>query len=229
MFNNQKPLKKLRDPGYHLWVHSIFMTIQGEGPFSGHPAVFVRLSGCNLQCPFCDTEYTDTFKKMSNSNIALKISELHTIPNGIVVITGGEPFRQSITKLANFLISSGYTVQIETNGTLPIDHDLSEKVHIVCSPKTDKVNSSLKGREVVYKYVIEHNGVSVGDGLPIRALGNKVTWQVARPPKGAKVYVSPMDAKNVKLNTLNLKATVDSVMKHGYILSLQTHKLIGVA
>jgi len=228
MFNNQKPLKKLRDSGSHLWVHSIFMTIQGEGPFSGHPAVFVRLSGCNLQCPFCDTEYTDNSKKMSNGAIKSEILKLHTIPLGLVVITGGEPFRQNITRLVNFLIGNGYTVQIETNGTLTIDHDLNEKVHIVCSPKTDKLNSSLKEREVVYKYVIEHNGTSTTDGLPIRALGNKVTRQVARPPGGSPVYVSPMDSKNVKLNTLNIKETVNSVMKHGHILSLQTHKLIGV-
>ena len=56
--NQQAPEKQqLRGDGL-LAVHSIFYTIQGEGPFAGETAVFVRLAGCNLQCPLCDTDYT---------------------------------------------------------------------------------------------------------------------------------------------------------------------------
>ena len=56
--NTQPAEKQVKSSGLILAINSIFYTIQGEGPFAGSPAVFVRLAGCNLQCPMCDTEYT---------------------------------------------------------------------------------------------------------------------------------------------------------------------------
>ncbi|WP_046973456.1 7-carboxy-7-deazaguanine synthase QueE, partial [Dyella japonica] len=98
-------------------------TIQGEGPFCGQPAVFVRLAGCNLQCPGCDTNYTSNRKKMSHSDIWQEIVHVTgEAKTKLVVITGGEPFRQpEVVNFINYLIDmKGYRVQVETNGTMPI-------------------------------------------------------------------------------------------------------------
>ena len=86
-----------------LQVHSIFHTIQGEGPFAGTPAVFIRLAGCNLKCPGCDTEYTSKRKEMTVAQILDAIYEVSSITTKLVVITGGEPFRQDLTRLLNAL------------------------------------------------------------------------------------------------------------------------------
>ena len=228
--NTQKPTSYERSNGLFLKVHSIFMTIQGEGPFSGHPAVFVRLAGCNLACPFCDTEYTENIATMSIPEIQEEIIRLHTINNGLVVVTGGEPFRQNITRFCNMLVTRGHTVQIETNGTLPVSGALDTDVHIVCSPKTASISETLSDHTNLYfKYVLAAGDVNSDDGLPYGVLRHPVRVCVARPFKQTdKIYVSPMDEKDKEANKLHMKRAVKSSMDHGYILSLQTHKIIGV-
>ena len=92
MINIQPIEKYVQAENKMLDVHSIFYTIQGEGPFTGCPAVFVRLAGCNLKCPGCDTDYTSNRTPMTAEQILNKILELAS-PATLVVITGGEPFR----------------------------------------------------------------------------------------------------------------------------------------
>lgn len=223
--NNQIPLKPItQTDGGMLLVHSIFYTIQGEGPFAGCPAVFVRLGGCNLQCPGCDTEYTEGSTWYTPSEI---IGMLHDNVS-LVVITGGEPFRQNIAMLANTLVAVGVKVQVETNGTLPPSQGLRESVAIVCSPKTGKVNKLLLPRIDAWKYVARAQDLACDDGLPVMALGHTAVPRLARPIGNAPVYLQPMDEQDDNLNKLNQKAVVDSCLKHGYRLCLQMHKIIGV-
>src|SRR5574343_1826946 len=95
--NNQQPAP--RDFQDTLEVHSIFSTIQGEGPFCGRPAVFVRLAGCNLQCPGCDTDYTQNRARLDYEIILSIIRDqlaLTASKANLIVVTGGEPFRQNI-------------------------------------------------------------------------------------------------------------------------------------
>ncbi|MEG7364337.1 7-carboxy-7-deazaguanine synthase QueE, partial [Pseudomonas citronellolis] len=97
---NLQPIeKRTKSADGLLSLHSIFHTIQGEGPFCGTPSVFVRLAGCNLQCPACDTDYTQGRRAASVQEILDKVQEYQS--SGLVVITGGEPFRQDITRLLN--------------------------------------------------------------------------------------------------------------------------------
>lgn len=244
MHINVQPIEKRIDAdGSVLSVHSIFSTIQGEGPFSGHPAVFLRLAGCNLQCPGCDTEYTVGRKTMSVDQVVEAVKKLRQVPTlkrgawfnsyPLVVITGGEPFRQNITPLVEELTKRCYTVQVETNGTLPPSANFPRWATIVCSPKTGKINPIIAKRADYFKYVLSHDDVSDVDGLPKSALRHPAVPSLARHPEDHKhdVYLQPMDAGPgyEDITAANVQACVDSCMKYGHVLQLQIHKIIGVA
>lgn len=233
---NLQPIeKRTKSADGLLSLHSIFHTIQGEGPFCGTPSVFVRLAGCNLQCPACDTDYTQGRRAASAQEILDKVQEYQS--RGLVVITGGEPFRQDITRLLNVLTDAGFYVQIETNGTLePVEYpystmpDIRTGVYVVCSPKAGKVHPRINDVACCFKYVIAHDSIHEDDGLPLRALEHRASPYVARPPKNwaRPIYLQPMDSKGEELNRLNLQAAIDSCMKFGYILQLQIHKIINM-
>lgn len=243
--NNQLPTKPTRNiESEWLSVHSIFYTIQGEGPFAGSPAVFVRLSGCNLQCPFCDTEYTEGATNMHIKDIVTQVQDLYgnlkhkqarpeSYKQPLVVITGGEPFRQSLSLFVRELHKSGFRIQIETNGTL-FDSLLSyASVTIVCSPKTGSVNKHLQPYIHSYKYVLEAGMISPHDGLPITALGLDTPGMlVFRPPYNffGEIYVQPLDAGEwgdaTQANQNHREATIKSAMKFGYTFCLQIHKVL---
>lgn len=208
-------------------VHGVFNTIQGEGPYTGRRATFIRLANCNLQCPLCDTLYTGNVVAMTALNLA-NLAVL-TSKSELVVITGGEPMRQPLWDLCDMLLHRFEVVQIETNGTLytPVPHE----VQIVCSPKTETVHSQLAPLIAAYKYVLHHKHVNVVDGLPTIALANQLNGKLlARPPKGdsAEIYVQPCDSYNEEINKLNMAAAVKSCIEHGYTLCLQTHKIAGL-
>lgn len=238
--NTQSIEKRRLDTDGIVQVHSVFHTIQGEGPFTGHPAVFVRLAGCNLQCPACDTDYTSNRWTSSPAGVLEYVQEQKQAPS-LVVITGGEPFRQNIHPLVAALLDAGYTVQIETNGTLaPPTIGFAEmcslnlfeknKCFIVCSPKTGLVNRELIPLIAAYKYVMAHDSIHA-DGLPLRALDHSASPHVARPHDGffGPVYLQPCDDKDSTVNAANLQACVRSVMNNGFTLQLQVHKIIEVA
>jgi organic radical activating enzyme len=112
-------------------ISEIFYSIQGEGLLQGLPMIFIRLSGCNLRCSFCDTKYA--FKKRRTTDAAEILAEIRQYPCKRVCITGGEPFLQNLSPLVNVLKEKNYFVCAETNGTLwqklPIDW-------LTVSPKT---------------------------------------------------------------------------------------------
>lgn len=221
-----------------ILVHSIFKTIQGEGPFCGERALFIRLYGCNLQCPGCDTEYTSIKEPLSPAQLVFSAQANYEWPQGaLIVITGGEPFRQNIVPAIAALIDAGYMVQIETNGILwlpEIETQVSRLIGwdelpgltIVCAPKTKKIHERIYELADAFKYVISAGDVNPDDGLPYRALHHKAAPQVARPRPGALVYVQPMDEQDEIANALNLEAAVKSTMEHGHRLQIQIHKII---
>ncbi len=249
---NFQPMQKAdRSDDGSLLVHSVFWTIQGEGPNAGKRAVFLRLGGCNLECPGCDTEYTNGSFRDSVDEIMRRISIAHgshTTQPCLVVITGGEPFRQNILPLVNKLIVDGYTVQVETNGTLGLNlsHVTREtflKLQVVCSPKAAKVHESLHHFITAYKYVVNADDIDFNDGLPLSVLG--MPARPARPHADFEgtVYVQPAEEKSGlariqdlglarasanQANTNNLNAAIDSVMQFGHTLCLQTHKIAGL-
>lgn len=231
---NKQPIEKreLRSDGY-CTVHSIFQTIQGEGPFCGVPCVFVRLAGCNLQCPACDTDYTSTREVCTPASVVAQVEALR--PTGLVVVTGGEPFRQNIRALIYALLDAGFYVQIESNGTLqppelPYNKHPEQRrgVYVVCSPKTGKLYPTVYNILCALKYVVDYRAVDEDDGLPTSALGH--SGYPARPPSGwdRPVYIQPMDAKDPQINAANYQVAVESCLRFGYTLQVQVHKIVGV-
>jgi 7-carboxy-7-deazaguanine synthase len=218
-----------------LDVHSIWYTIQGEGPFAGQPAIFIRLTGCNLRCPLCDTEYTSTRHALSAEEIAREISvesAMHVgmYRMGLIVITGGEPFRQNIDPLVRLLVGRGYTVQIETNGTqYPGDDFPFDLAEITCCPKTTMSHSQLIPYVDSWKYVLQADHISSVDGLPTSILGMNRAPQ--RPPEDFPrhlIFLNPVDESHPTKNKRNTIAAAQSCLKHGYRFGVQLHKLAGL-
>lgn len=103
-----------------LRISELFYSIQGESTFAGLPCVFIRLTGCNLRCSYCDAAYTynEAGKEMSLAEI---VGYTDTYPQALVEITGGEPLLQhNVTPLMTALIARKRTVLLETNGSLPL-------------------------------------------------------------------------------------------------------------
>ena len=219
MYRNTIPIRGIkRSNGDVLEVNDMFLTIQGEGIYVGHSAFFIRLSGCNLQCSFCDTDYED-FTEMSVQEIVAKV-ENTKFGGNLVVITGGEPFRQTLNPLCTSLVEKGYVVQLESNGVLY--NEIPEQVKIVCSPKNisgkySSLNAKILPRITAFKFIISasnHYYNYVPD------LGQK--------EYNIPVYVQPMDEYDKKLNDDNLQLVIRIAKEYGYIVSLQTHKIMDI-
>lgn len=119
-----------------MFITEIFKSIQGEGTRAGLPCIFVRLTGCNLRCTWCDTAYAfHGGKKMSVEEVLARVDELACRGAGgvpLVELTGGEPLLQEeIYPLAENLLSAGYTVMIETSGERHIGRLRKEVIKIV--------------------------------------------------------------------------------------------------
>jgi 7-carboxy-7-deazaguanine synthase len=224
MRGNNPIRKPVQHDGASLEVKSVFATLQGEGPYTGWPSVFVRLGGCNLACTFCDTDFED-YKSVALASLIEEVKQKSLDEAGkrirpLVVITGGEPLRQNIAPLCEALLAESFKVQIETNGTLY--RALPEGVDIICSPKNTgggyfPVREDLLPRVNAFKFIIssrDENYNHVGEA------GQKTF--------GTPVYVQPMDEYDDARNAENLALALRLATEHGYRLSLQTHKILGI-
>ncbi|HYL27811.1 MAG TPA: 7-carboxy-7-deazaguanine synthase QueE [Candidatus Nitrosotalea sp.] len=189
-----------------LQLSEIFYTIQGEGTWTGTPAVFVRLGGCNLACDFCDTDYSTKFFASVDDVIA-KVRELgRDCP--VVVLTGGAPLAQAETPaLIDALRRDGRRVHIESNGT--IFTELPKDVWLCVSPK-ERVDPRMAARADEAKLIVDarvpEEHLSLFESKPTILL----------QPEGNK-------PANVALALEYAKAHPQR-----FRLSLQTHKFIGV-
>ena len=185
-------------------INEIFCSIQGEGHHTGVPAVFIRTSGCNLRCSFCDTEHQSGQEMTTDAIVA---EALNYAPRH-VVITGGEPSLQAdLPQLVDQLHRAGFYVQIETNGTRPLPPAID---WVTCSPKVLEQTVILQPQEL--KVVYEGQDMQAYDRFQ------------------AQVYsLQPCDTGDATKNAALLQQTIDYVLQHPkWRLSLQTHKLIGV-
>lgn len=123
-------------------VNEIFYSLQGEGRWMGRPAVFLRMSGCNLRCPFCDTDFKG-YKEMTAEEIADACAQKGGECQ-FIVITGGEPTLQVDATLTQTLHAKGFYLAMETNGTHPIPEGID---WVTCSPKGDFTEGGAVDRE----------------------------------------------------------------------------------
>lgn len=228
-----------------LAVQELFHTLQGEGPFAGRAAVFLRLAGCHLACHFCDTEFESNIDNVRPwLDVSREIENmLQAHPNtNLLVITGGEPMRQQTGPLVFDLLQkcTDLVVQYETAGNLwdssldvvVDDPDMWLRFEIVTSPKTSMVHPRIQSLCSHYKYVITAGEVSELDGLP--SLGMQVAnkgqerpvWRDCIYRNDTTIWVSPCDAHDPVKNKANMKATVKSALDFGYRLTLQMHKIV---
>jgi 7-carboxy-7-deazaguanine synthase len=234
--------KQTTDDGLVIQVHEVFATLQGEGPFSGMPAVFVRLTGCHLACTFCDTGWRDDEDPYVNyidlaERAVVKWDQcmgVGALP--LFVLTGGEPVRQNIEPLILEILrlAPNAIVQVETAGSFYRDILANERVQVVVSPKTSFVNPQTARLAVAYKYIIRATDKFHADtGTPLSATqasaveGRDVT--LAKPPMHlpkSAIFLHPCDEYDEALNKANLHRCYELAMLHGYRVGLQVHKIL---
>lgn len=213
----------------HIVGGSPFFTIQGEGPFAGDAAVFLRLHGCPLRCYFCDTEFTNPLDPVVRiGQIVNDIKDAGPEWLRLLVVTGGEPVRQNLSVLIETMVGLGWTVQIETAGILWQECLLNTV--IVCSPKTPKIHPKIYEHAHAFKYVIRDGEVDLRDGLPLTntQVEDGKHQRLARPRPGAPVYLSPMDECDPVKNARNLETVVKVAKSLPYRAGMQLHKLMGL-
>lgn len=226
-------------------MQEVFLTIQGEGPLAGTPAIFCRLEKCNLACKWCDSEF-DSGYSISLKKLLTEVNQARGESGAqLVVITGGEPLLQNIKPFCSNLNSLGYRVQIETAGTVwvpGLDDFRPQLLTIVVSPKVRKVHTMIEKCAADWKYIVTAGEVDA-DGLPIGSTQREPEFAglkrqrmpslIARPPKyitREHIFLQPCDAgpgaeEQTKANT---EFAVQTAIKHGYRLSLQQHKSLGL-
>ena len=179
-------------------VNEIFYSLQGEGYHTGRPAVFVRLSGCNLSCPFCDTLHTD-YTEMTAGQIAEKCK------SGIfLVLTGGEPALQADAELIDTLHRHGHYVAIETNGTRPLPEGID---WVTLSPKCKPLVTRCDELKLVFT-----------------TADNVCDYGIEARHR----FLQPCDTGDAERNREIVGRCVEYIKQHPqWRLSLQTHKLVG--
>ena len=189
-------------------VNETFLSLQGEGYFTGTAAFFLRLSGCNLRCPFCDTQH-QSYTEMSEDEIVAEASR-HKPRH--IVITGGEPALQLTESLVDKLHEAGFFIQVETNGTLPLPEGID---WVTCSPKGDFPQFPVDELKVLF----------MGDVTDPEAIISPLLGKES----GVKLYLQPLDTGDEKQNRAILRSCINYVLQHPWwSLSLQTHKIIGI-
>ncbi len=209
-------------------VNEIFHSIQGEGPNTGKPAVFLRLSGCNLRCKWCDTKYAwKKGKKMTTDQIIQKIKKYFCKH---LVITGGEPLLQqdALKELLKKLKS--YTAELETNGSIACwIIGLIEQIN--CSPKLKNsgvVSYPLKikpDRKTIYKFVVTTES-GIGRSRPQELNEIKRFIKKYKIPK-TSVYLMPEGTSRTPLLKRS-KWLVERCKKEGYNFSPRLHIMLNI-
>lgn len=198
-----------------LPVHETFQnTLQGEGFWSGSPCDFIRLSGCPVGCHFCDTGYSDGGAGLPREYKTID-QLLAELKSDRVVISGGEPFvHKRMPHLVDHLLRSGRMVAIETSGSFWLD--LPDEAWITLSPK-EHLNPAYP---VVKDFWKRSNEVKI-----VVTHGDEFQFYRDRLIGTENVYLQPEWFTLERTKPL----AIDLVIKHGLKLSMQSHKVWGVA
>ncbi|MBR1889374.1 MAG: radical SAM protein [Alloprevotella sp.] len=191
-------------------INEIFYSLQGEGFYTGVPSVFIRFAGCNLHCPFCDTQH-QSGQQMTVEDICRTVSNF---PARHIVLTGGEPSLQVTSQLTEALHKMGKYICIETNGTHPLPDGidwitLSPKDIFIKSPAARPILKACDELKVVFT-----GNMPSCDGLDIKAKYH---------------YLQPCDTGNTAETQKLTRLAVSYCLAHPeWSLSLQTHKYLSI-
>jgi organic radical activating enzyme len=190
-----------------LALAETFYSVQGEGTWTGSPAVFVRLAGCNLNCRFCDTDYS-LREYASVAQIVARVRELGgDCP--MVILTGGEPLAQrESSALVDALRRDGRRVHIESNGSIPVE--LPSDVWLTVSPK-ERLTPQMAERADEIKLIVDGR-------VPVE-------WLAAFGGRAIPTFLQPEGNKPANVALALEAAKADPAR---FRLGLQTHKFIGV-
>lgn len=220
-----------------LLVNEVFESIQGEGAFTGVPSIFVRLQGCPVGCPWCDTKHTwevkaqmqrsdelimmqsdDTEEYFSTDTAGLfKLFARHAYNAKHIVFTGGEPCMFDLREVTTAAIEKDYSVQIETSGTFEIlCHD---KVWVTLSPKIN-----MKGGYEVRDDALNRAN-EIKHAIAMKKHIDELDELLSRPARTSQpvIYLQP-----ISMQTRATELAVATCIARNWRLSLQTHKFIGV-
>ena len=224
-----------------FFVNELFETIQGEAHWTGTPAVFVRLQGCDVGCSWCDTKHTweiplmSLDKKSSNevsANLMLNknedspnyarlsqpelIKQIQSFRAKHVVITGGEPALYDLTSLTECLIALDFNVQLETSGTYPIR--VSPAVWVTLSPKLNMAGR----KEVRLDALARANEIKLPVGK-LRDYELFCDWLKDKILPDGDVWLQPLSQ-----NPTATQLCCDIALANGHRVSVQVHKYLGI-
>ena len=192
-------------------IVEIFHSVQGEAFHAGIPHVFIRFGNCNLRCEWCDTDFL-TFEEMELEDIVNQVLQYNCKR---VIFTGGEPCLQDLDTIGTELKKHGINLSVETNGTIPVP----EIIDWICVSPKDQVypNVAIKQR--------------TGHELKVVYCGQELSMYDDLKQGFTHHYIQPcyIESDSIEENGANF-AIVEEIVKanHGWRLSLQTHKWMGV-
>ena len=192
----------------NLKIKEIFYSLQGEGGRQGEASIFVRLSGCNLNCAFCDTDFSGG-EDMTREQI---LSQIRKYPCHWIVWTGGEPTLQLTDECLLFFKNAGFHQAIESNGHKPLSTLLD---YTVVSPKyiTDNIKNTNPKVDEIRLPVCSNDFIP-----PIESL-----------PKAHNYFLSPIFSNHASQTKNNIDYCVEQIKQNPqWRLSLQIHKIIGI-
>lgn len=230
MFSHVQPVSDA--PVYP--VNEIFESIQGEATHAGTPSVFVRLQGCPVGCPWCDTKHTwplDAGDEVSQGMVQEKAADAPTHARvdlaalrevarhhhaAHVVITGGEPCMHDLVPLTAALLEQRKTVQVETSGTFPVR--VAPATWVTVSPKFNMPGGLAVRLDALHR--ADELKCVIGRARDIDTVLEHV---IPHARAGVPIWLQPV--------SLSRKATelcISEAARHGWRVSLQSHRLIGV-
>lgn len=198
-------------------VNDMFHSLQGEGQNAGRAAIFIRFSGCNLRCPFCDTDFKE-YREMTAGEIISAIPEMvlgdKPMPS-LCVVTGGEPSLQLDSELIDALHDTGMKVAVETNGTKPLPPYVD---FVTVSPKSPFTT----GADVM---------IGKADEVKVVMTENISTEEIRcfERIEASYYYIQPCDTGIGSTNEAIMQRCVQFVKDHpNWRLSLQQQKILNV-
>lgn len=221
-----------------FFINEIFETIQGEAHWTGAPAVFVRLQGCDVGCAWCDTKHT--WERLPTAEISIEsllkksddapsfarlsvqelVAQIQTFHAKHVVITGGEPAMYDLTALTERLVALGFRVQLETSGVYPIR--VVPQVWVTLSPKLNMSG----GKEVLPQAVFRANEIKLPVGK-MRDYEQFCHWisqhQLNQALANIDVWLQPL-SQSLSATELCQKLAI----LNGHRVSIQVHKYLGI-